>query len=90
MLLGVGGIGEQLVVAATDVIQAFVRHWVLVFSCAPGIGDGFAEILYGDAFRNRGGKAEENADEGLGLGGLEGEARHFLHHGDYRASHFCC
>ena len=85
MLLGMSGIRQYLVVAAADVVIAV--HRGLVFSCKPGVGDGLAEVLYCDTTGDRGGKAEEDADEGFGLGGVERETGHFLHHGDYRASH---
>ena len=60
-----------------------------VLTGKPCVVDGLTEIGDCKAAADGGHHLEQNADEGGGLGYVDGESRCLLHHGHYRTPHLC-
>ena len=60
-----------------------------VLTGKPCVVDGLTEIGDCKAAADGGHHLEQDADEGGGLGYVDGESRRLLHHGHYRTPHLC-
>ena len=61
--------------------------WRSVLTGKPCVVDGLTEIGDCKAAADGGHHLEQDADEGGGLGYVDGESRRLLHHGHYRTPH---
>ena len=72
---------------------AHTRTWQLgrgsVLAAEPCVLDGLAVVGHGGARGDVGREREEDADEGFGLGGVDGQAGGVLHHLSDAAAYLC-